>query len=172
MVLNGFLCLSLLALPPVFPSDPLCPGLPRAGADHPGHRVPACWPQNQPPEELEATLEEPGGASHPTRVHPPEGQVKTQPLQAPTKKSTQKSILCLSWGLIFLRRMRCSSCSAILPSLEFYEMLGPRGSGEDAGSGEKGAVPSAGEVLGQPQVFSHWCFSPFPPHFLLSGVIF
>ncbi|XP_077045991.1 uncharacterized protein LOC143695629 [Agelaius phoeniceus] len=28
-------------------------------------------------------------------------------------------------------------------SLKFYEMLGPRGSGADAGSGEKGAVPSA-----------------------------
>lgn len=65
-----FLCFSLLALPPSlppgFPSDPFCPGLPRAGAGHPGHRAPACWPQNQPPEELEATMEEPRRATHPT----------------------------------------------------------------------------------------------------------
>ncbi|XP_023797127.1 uncharacterized protein LOC111939242 [Cyanistes caeruleus] len=32
-------------------------------------------------------------------------------------------------------------------SLKFYQMLGPRGSGADAGSGERGAVPSAGAVF-------------------------
>ncbi|XP_017664936.1 PREDICTED: uncharacterized protein LOC108494668 [Lepidothrix coronata] len=32
-------------------------------------------------------------------------------------------------------------------SLQFYQMLGPRGSGGDAASGEKGTAPSAGEPL-------------------------
>ncbi|XP_072774204.1 uncharacterized protein [Taeniopygia guttata] len=36
-------------------------------------------------------------------------------------------------------------------SLKFYQTLGPRGSGEDAGSGEKGAVPTAGDMPGQPR---------------------
>lgn len=58
---------------------------------------------------------------------------------------------------------------AIPSSLKFYQVLGPRGSGEVADSGEKGAVPNAGEVLGQPQVFSHWFFSHFLP-ILLSWV--
>lgn len=64
-------CFSLLALPLGFTSGALCSGLPNCGADNPGDSAPACCPHRQPPEELEATMEEPGRAAYPTRVHPP-----------------------------------------------------------------------------------------------------
>ena len=51
--------------------------------------------------------------------------------------------------------MRCSSPSFVIPSsLQFYQTVGPRATGEDAGFGEKGAAHNAGEVLCQPQMLA------------------
>lgn len=72
-----------------------------------------------------------------------------------TSKSSQETYppartgLVIVQGLILLRT-RYSSPSSVIPfSLQFYQTVGPRASGEDAGFEEKGAVHNAGEVLGQ-----------------------